>query len=195
MGIELQDNINSSSTPVIKAQRIGEVARIALVRWEQRAMLKDGAEVINPRTGKPRNELIVHGIAMDGFTAMVGKGDQVDIPAPGTPCRFILRGNGFGQWINARKAHRGGKLCVGDVVSRVIDHAQAYEASGAPKGNRITSQAEADKLPRSTTIGFYGELQLEQPTDEAWVQRAEQAYHEWQESQWQLPDDMDDEFA
>ena len=194
MGIELQDSINSSSSPVIKAQRIGEVARIALVRWEQRGMLKDNQPVMNPRTGKPRQELIVHGIAMDGFTAMVGKGDQVDVPAPGTPCRFILRGKGFGQWIDARKAHRGGKLCVGDVISRVIDHAQAYDASGAPKGGRITTQAEADKLPRSTTIGFYGELQLSQPTDEAWVQKAEAAYREWQDSQRQLPDE-DDEFA
>lgn len=196
MGIELQDNINSTSTPVIKAQRIGEVARVALVRWEQRQMLKDNQPVINPRTGKPRNELIIHGLAMDGFTAMVGKGDQQDVPAPGTPCRFILRGRGFGQWIDARKGHRNGKLCVGDIVSRVIDHAQAYDAQGTPKGNKITSQAEADKLPRSTTIGFYGELQLEQPTDEAWVQRAEAAYHEWNEAQrTQLPDDMDDEFA
>jgi hypothetical protein len=194
--IELQDQTNSTSSPVIKAQKIGEVARIALVRWEQRAMLKDGAEVINPRTGKPRNELIVHGIALPGFTALVGKGDQQDVPEPGAACRFILRGKGFGQWIDARKAHRNGKLCVGDVVSRVIDHAQAYDASGAPKGGRITSQAEADRLPRSTTIGFYGELQLEQPSDEAWVQQAEATYTAWQESQrTQLPDDGFDEFG
>lgn len=195
MSIELQDNINSSSTPVIKAQRIGEVASIALVRWEQRAMLKDNQPVINPRTGKPRNELILHGLALPGFTAMVGKGDQQDIPEPGTPCRFILRGKGFGQWIDARKAHRNGKLCVGDIITRTIDHAQAYDASGAPKGGQITSQAEADKLPRSTTIGFYGELQLSQPTDEAWVQKAEAAYEDWQDSQrTQLPDE-EDEFA
>lgn len=195
MSIELQDNINSSSTPVIKAQRIGEVASIALVRWEQRAMLKDNQPVINPRTGKPRNELILHGLALPGFTAMVGKGDQQDIPEPGTPCRFILRGKGFGQWIDARKAHRNGKLCVGDIITRTIDHAQAYDASGAPKGGQITSQAEADKLPRSTTIGFYGELQLSQPTDESWVQKAEAAYEDWQDSQrTQLPDE-EDEFA
>lgn len=194
--IELQDQNTSTSSPVIKAQKIGEVARVALVRWEQRAMLKDGAEVINPRTGKPRNELIVHGIALPGFTALVGKGDQQDVPEPGAPCRFILRGKGFGQWIDARKAHRNGKLCVGDVVSRTIDHAQAYDASGAPKGGRITSQAEADKLPRSTTIGFYGELQLEQPSDEAWVGKAEAAYTAWQETQrTQLPDDGFDEFG
>ena len=195
MSIELQDNINSTSTPVIKAQKIGEVARVALVRWEQRAMLKDGAEVINARTGKPRNELIIHGLALPGFTALVGKGDQQDVPEPGTPCRFILRGKGFGQWIDARKAHRSGKLCVGDVVSRVIDHAQAYDASGAPKGGRITSQAEADKLPRSTTIGFYGELTLEQPSDEGWVGKAEQAYKTWQDSQRTALPDEDDEFA
>lgn len=196
MGIELQDNINSTSTPVIKAQRIGEVARIALVRWEQRGMMKDNQPVINPRTGKQRNELIVHGLALPGFTAMVGKGEQQEVPEPGQPCRFILKGKGFGQWIDARKGHRNGKLCVGDVVSRVIDHALPYDADGNVKGERMTSQAEIDKLPRSTTVGFYGQLQLEQPTDEAWVQRAEAAYHEWNEAQrTQLPDDMDDEFA
>lgn len=195
MSIELQDNIQGVSSPVIKAQRIGEYAAIALVRWEQRAMLKDGAEVINPRTGKPRNELVVHGIALPGFTAMVGKADQQDVPAPGSPCRFILRGQGFGQWIDARKAHRGGKLCVGDIVSRTIDHAQAYDASGAPKGSRITSQEEADKLPRSTTIGFYGQLQLSTPTDETWVQKAEAAYRDWQDSQRTQLDDEPDEFA
>lgn len=194
--IELQDNSVNTASPVIKAQRIGEVARIALVRWEQRAMLRDGVEVINPRTGKPRNELIVHGIALPGFTAHVGKGDQQDIPEPGTPCRFILRGKGFGQWIDARKGHRSGKVCVGDVVLREIDHAQAYDASGAPKGDRITTQEAADKLPRSTTIGFYGELRLEVPTDEAWVAKAEAAYKAWQDGQrTQLADDLDDEFA
>lgn len=195
MAIDLPDSGSSSSTPVIKAQRIGEVARVALVRWEQRAMLKEGAEVINPRTGKPRNELVVHGITLPGTTAMAGISDRQEVPAPGDPVRFILRGKGFGQWIDARKGHRGGKLCVGDVVSRVIDHAQAYNADGSPKGGEIRSQEEADKLPRSTTVGFYGELQLSVPTDEAWVQKAEDAYRAWQDSQRTQLDDEDDEFA
>lgn len=194
MAIELPDS-GSSSTPVIKSQRIGEVARVALVRWEQRAMKREGVEVINPRTGKPRHEMIVHGLALPGTTALAGIADRQEVPPPGTPVRFILRGGGFGQWIEARKAHRGGKLCVGDVVMRTIDFAQAYDAQGAPKGARLTSQAEVERLPRSTTIGFYGPIALEVPTDEAMVAQAEAAYHAWQDGQrTELPDE-DDEFA
>lgn len=196
MSIELPDLNSSSSTPVIKSQRIGEVARIALVRWEQRKMLRDGTEVINPKTGKPRHEMIIHGLALAGTTAQAGIGERQEVPAPGSPCRFILRGGGFGQWIEARKAHRGGKLCVGDVVTRSIDFAQAYDAQGAPKGNRITSQEEVDKLPRSTTVGFYGPIAIEAAADEATVAQAEAAYRAWQDSQrTELPDDDDDEFA
>lgn len=194
MAIELPDS-TSTSTPVIKSQKIGEVARLALVRWEQRAMKRDGQEVLNPRTGKPRNEMIIHGLALPGTTALAGIGDLQEVPAPGTPCRFILRGGGFGQWIEARKSHRNGKLCVGDVVVRTVDFAQAYDAQGAPKGGRITSQAEVDKLPRSTTIGFYGPISLEQSDDEAMIAQAEAAYKAWQDNQrTQLADD-DDEFA
>lgn len=197
MAIELPDQSTSSSTPVIKSQRIGEVARIALVRWEQRKMLKDGQEVVNPRTGKVRHELIVHGLALPGTTAHAGIGDRQEVPAPGTPCRFILRGGGFGEWIEARKGHRSGKLCVGDVVRRRIDYAQAYDAAGAPKGSRITSQEEVEKLPRSTTVGFYGPISLEATTDADVIAKAEAAYRAWQDSQrTQLPDgDDDDEFA
>jgi hypothetical protein len=194
MAIELPDSA-STSTPVIKSQKIGEVARLALVRWEQRAMKRDGQEVINPRTGKPRNEMIIHGLALPGTTALAGIGDLQEVPAPGTPCRFILRGGGFGQWIEARKSHRNGKLCVGDVVVRTVDFAQAYDAQGAPKGGRITTQAEVDKLPRSTTIGFYGPISLEQANDEAMIAKAEAAYKAWQDNQRTELADDDDEFA
>jgi hypothetical protein len=194
MAIELPDSA-STSTPVIKSQKIGEVARIALVRWEQRAMKRDGQEVINPRTGKPRNEMIIHGLALPGTTALAGIGDLQEVPAPGTPCRFILRGGGFGQWIEARKGHRNGKLCVGDVVVRTVDYAQAYDAAGAPKGGRITTQAEVDKLPRSTTIGFYGPITIEAANDEAMVAQAEAAYRAWQDNQRTELADDDDEFS
>jgi hypothetical protein len=181
--IELQDQVSTSSTPVIKAQRIGEIARIALVRWEQRAMMRDGAAVINAKTGKPRQELVVHGIALAGTTAVAGIGDMQDVPTPGTPCRFILRGGGYGQWIEARKAHRNGRLLVGDTVTRIIEYAQPYDAAGAPKGPRLTDQFEVERLPRSTTVGFYGSMTLEPGTDPAIIAAAETAYRNWQDSQ------------
>lgn len=181
--IELQDQVSTSSTPVIKAQRIGEIARIALVRWEQRAMMRDGAAVINAKTGKPRQELVVHGIALAGTTAVVGIGDMQDVPTPGTPCRFILRGGGYGQWIEARKSHRNGRLLVGDTVTRVIEYAQPYDAEKSPKGPRLTDQSEVERLPRSTTVGFYGSMTLEPGTDPAIIAAAETAYRNWQDSQ------------
>lgn len=192
--IELQDQISSSSTPVIKSQRIGEVARLALVRWEQRVMMRDGAEVINPRTGKARHELLIHGLAMAGTTASAGIGELQAVPGPGTPCRFILRGGGYGQWIEARKSHRGGRLLVGDVVIRTVEYAQSYDAAGAPKGSRISDQAEVDRLPRSTTVGFYGPIRIEPGSDPAVIAAAEAAYRAWQDSQ-RISADDHDEFA
>ena len=192
--IELQDQVSSSSTPVIKSQRIGEIARLALIRWEQRTMLRDGVEVINNRTGKPRHELLVHGIAMAGTTAVAGIGDSQDVPPPGTPCRFILRGGGYGQWIEARKLHRNGRLLVGDVVIRTVEYAQAYDSSGAPKGSRISEQSEVERLPRSTTVGFYGPIRIEPGTDAQVIAQAEAAYRAWQDSQ-RISADDHDEFA
>lgn len=194
------DSGASSATPVLKASRIGETARIALVRWEQRAMKKDGAEVINARTGKPRQELIIHGLAMAGTDAVAGLGDQQEVPAPGTPVRFILKGKAFSQWIDARKAHRKGKLCVGDVVERVTQFAQQYDANGAPKGVELRTQAEADKVPRGTSLGFYGQITLaEGRLLDPMTVAAEEAFTAWQESQRTDisggADEFEDEFA
>lgn len=194
--IELPDSGASTSTPVLKASRIGEVARIALVRHEQRAMKKDNQEVINPRTGKPRQELIIHGLALPGTTAVAGLGDQQEVPAVGTPCRFILKGKAFSQWIDARKAHRKGKLCVGDIVERVTEVAQAYDANGSPKGAEIRTQVEADKVPRGTSLGFYGTITLAEGTDATMISAAEAAYQAWQDGQrMELPDTDEDEFS
>jgi hypothetical protein len=181
MAIEIQDQGVRTGYPVLKSQRIGEVARIALIKFEQRNVMKRNErtgqdEPVMKPNGKPRQELVVHGIALSGTTAIAGLGDESGVPAAGDRVRMILRGGGFGNWIEARKGHRGGKIQVGDIVERTTDWAQAYNADGSPKAGQIKTQAEADALPRSTTVGFYGGLTLAEPKDHSWTAQAEQAY-------------------
>lgn len=177
MAISLDDGARTS-TPVVKRTKIAELFLGAVVKTEQRNVLRDGAEVLNDRTGKPRQELVVTCLALPGTTAVAGIKDTTAVPAPGDTVRLILRGGAFGQWIEARRGHRGGQLHVGDVVRQVVDHAQAYDAAGAKRGGQITDQAAVDALPRGVTVGFYGPITLHEPKDPAWVQRAEQAHQQ-----------------
>jgi hypothetical protein len=113
---------------------------------------------------------------MPGTTMEVKKGEEFVCPAPGERVRLILKGQAFGHWIEARKKHRGGKLQVGDVIITGTDVAQAYDQDGNPKGPEIRDQQAALKLPRNTTVGFYGPIELAEPTDPQWVTAAEEAY-------------------
>jgi hypothetical protein len=176
MPIQLNNDTPRVSTPVVKRTKIGERFVGAVVRTEQRDVLKDGKKVLKAN-GKPRQEMVVYCVAMPKTTAVAGIGDHVGVPDPGDEVRLILRGGAFGDWIEARKSHRGGHLNVGDVVVQVVEFAQAYDASGNIKGGRITDQAAVDALPRQTTIGFYGPLSLHEPKDAEWVEAAEAAYH------------------
>lgn len=176
MPISLNDDAPRISTPVVKRQKIGEKFVGAVVRVEQRDVLKDGEKVLKAN-GKPRQELVVHCLAMPSTTAVAGIGDTIGVPEPGAELRLILRGGAFGDWIEARKTHRNGHLNVGDVVVQVVEFAQAYDANGGIKGGRLTDQAAIDALPRQTTIGFYGPLSLHEPKDQQWVAAAEAAYH------------------
>jgi len=165
--------------PVIKATAIGQAFVGALVDLAQRDVLKDGQPQINAN-GKPRQELVLTLVAMPATTAPAGIGGDVGTPHPGDVVRLILHGGGFASWIEAT---RGKPINVGDVVSRVIEHAQAYSASGTPQGGRITDQAQANALPRTTSVGFYGPIAHRAPTpaEAVWVQAAEAAHLERQQ--------------
>ncbi len=185
MPIELTDNARASY-PVLRHQRIGELAQLAIIRTEQRDQLKRNDKtkqlekiasgVRADGTTKFRQELVIHAIALPGTTMQFKVGDEFVTPQAGDRLRLILKGLGFGRFIEARKSHRGGKLNVGDVLITGTDQAQCYDQYGAPKGQPIKTQAEADSVPRSTTIGFYGPIELAEPTDPAWVEAAEQAF-------------------
>jgi hypothetical protein len=186
MPIELEEQFVSTNAPVIKRTRIGERALIGLIDEPQQRpvqkvddVTKQLVTVINPRTGRPKQELVVHGIVYPGNTAPVGRKEEQWVPAEWEVVRMILRGGGFGDWIEARKTHRnGGRLVIGDIIQQIVDHAQAYDAQGAPTGSKITDQSMVDALPRGRSVGFYGPLTLHIPSDPTWVARAEAAYRE-----------------
>lgn len=185
MAIELNDNTRASF-PVLRNQRIGELAQLAVIRTEQRdrLMKNQGTGQLEripngmTRDGQPKfkQELVIHALALPGTTMQTKAGDDFITPAPGDRVRVILKGMAFGRWIEARKSHRGGKLQVGDLLITGTDQAQAYDQTGKPKGEPIRSQADADRIPRGVTVGFYGPIELAEGTDPAWISRAEEAF-------------------
>ena len=72
------------------------------------------------------------------------------------------------------------QISVGDVVEQVVEFAQAYDASGHATGPKLTTQEQANAVPRSQAVGFYGPLTLRRatPAEAQWVTSAETAYHE-----------------
>jgi hypothetical protein len=189
MPIELSDN-RIPSAPVLRHQVIGEIACVSLIRFEQRDRLRK-----NPATnqmekiqngirqdGSPkyRQELVVHGVAMDGTTMQCKIGDDMHTPAAGERVRLILKGKSFGNWIEAVKQHRTahGKLAVGDLVYLETTHAQAYDQDGNPKGQEIRDQVQVAAIPRGVTVGFYGTLQLAPAASPQWQEHCEELYHQ-----------------
>jgi hypothetical protein len=183
MPIDLNDNVQRTSTPVVKRQKIGDKFVGAIVKFDQRDVMKKNEKtgMLEPSlkpNGKPKQELVVMCVAMPKTTSPAGIGDSSGVPEPGDIVRLILRGGAFGDWIEARKTHRNGGLRVGDVVVQTVEFAQCYNADGSPKGGKITDQAVADDVPRNTAIGFYGPLTIHEPKDDQWVTAAEAAHRE-----------------
>lgn len=186
MAISLNDGNARASYPVIRHQKIGEVANLAIVRFEQRDRLRKNLNsgALEPipngtdRKGQPKfkQEMVIHAVAMPGTTMEARIGDEGGVPAPGDRVRVILKAKGFGEWIEARRGHRRGQLDVGDVLVIETRWAQQYDQAGTPKGTKIEDQATAAAVPRNVTIGFYGPLTLQPGTDPQWIAAAEEAY-------------------
>lgn len=186
MAITLEDSARQSY-PVLRHQLIGEMAQLALIKWEQRDRLaKNRVTNVLERipngtkqdgTPKFKQQLVVHCIVMPGTNMEVKKGEEFVCPAPGERIRLILKSQAYGNWIEARKTHRGGEaLQVGDLIVTGTDHAVAYDQDGNAKGNPIRDQQVALKIPRGTTVGFYGPIELAENPHPQWVEAAEQAY-------------------
>lgn len=183
MAITIGGGSGGSGTPVVKRRTIGEQFRGVVVDVERRDILKDGKPILNDR-GRNRQELVVHLLAMPETTMLVGIRGEDHVPGAGEPCRAILPGGAFGQWIEAERQLPGGAVNVGDLLWMNTTHAETYDISGRATG-RYSTQAEVDThfaQRRAGTVGMRGELKLHR--DEVkyaeWVAKAEQAYHERQ---------------
>ena len=192
MPIEINESANYVSYPIIKHRNIGECSRLAVIRWEQRAQLRKDSntgQMVKVPNGMDRNnnpkykqELVIHAIAVNG-NMQAAIGDASSIPASGDRVRVILKAKAFGDWIEQRKVHRGGKFQVGDLLDLQTTHAQQYDQNGIPKGAEIRDRAIAATVPRGVTLGFYGTLTLSPGTDPHAIAAAEAAYHADEEAQ------------
>ena len=171
-------------TPVLRRKRIGEEFVGALVRTTQRDVLKrdDATGTDRPvlkANGKPRQELVVTLVTISS-TMAAGLGEEVAVPEPGDIVRSILKGGGFGQWIEANGLLKPRQ--VGDIVTITSEWGQAYDAHGAPTGDKLTTQAQLDAVPRERSLGVYGSVAIRRatPAETEWVTAAETAYHDAQ---------------
>lgn len=178
MPIELTEPNAGPRTPILKRRTIGETFTGALVKTpEQRDQLDGDGKPKLKDNGKPRQELVITMVALPGATMAAGIGqDPPAPPAAGEVVRTILRGLAFGQWIDAKNAH--GTLQVGDIITLTTTHGQAYDAGGKPTGDRLTTQAECDAVPRTQALGMYGDISIRRATaaEAQWVQAAEREY-------------------
>ena len=183
MTITLEE-AGTTRTPVLRRKRIGEEFVGSLVRTTQRDVLKrdDATGTDRPvlkANGKPRQELVVTLVTISS-TMAAGLGEEVAVPEPGDVVRSILKGGGFGQWIEANGLLKPRQ--VGDIVTLTSEWGQAYDAHGAPTGDKLTTQAQLDAVPRERSLGVYGSVAIRRatPAETEWVTAAETAYHDAQ---------------
>ena len=183
MTITLEE-AGTTRTPVLRRKRIGEEYVGALVRTTQRDVLKrdDATGTDRPvlkANGKPRQELVVTLVTISS-TMAAGLGEEVAVPEPGDIVRCILKSGGFGQWIEANGLLKPRQ--VGDIVTLTSEWGQAYDAHGAPTGDKLTTQAQLDAVPRERSLGVYGSVAIRRatPAETEWVAAAETAYHDAQ---------------
>ena len=186
--IQLNDQTTTQATPVIKHQRIGEKAVLAIIRTERRDRKKTdpftGELVSIPngvdRANRPKfkQELVVHCLVMPGTTMEAAIGDNRGVPKVGDRVRCIVKGKGYSEWIDACRFHRNGAaLQVGDVLLMETTHAQQYDQDGRPKGDPILTQEQADQVARNITLGFYGSIKLQENREQLYIEGAEEAYN------------------
>ena len=185
MTITLEE-AGTTRTPVLRRKRIGEEFVGALVRTTQRDVLKrddatgtalsrlekdaerNAEKAAQQPAAKPRQELVVTLVTISS-TMAAGLGEEVAVPEPGDIVRSILKGGGFGQWIEANGLLKPRQ--VGDIVTLTSEWGQAYDAHGAPTGDKLTTQAQLDAVPRERSLGVYGSVAIRRatPAETEWV--------------------------
>jgi len=169
----------TAGAPVLSHRAIGQKFKgVTCAMPEQRDRLKYDADAQTSRPmlkpdGKPRQELVVTMMTI-ASTMPVGKIDEARIPVEGEVVRIILKGKAYGDWIDAGK-ELGAKPGVGYIVEIDTTVAQAYDESGHPTGPELTTQAEADAVPRGRSLGYYGPLKVRtaaNPDEIAWDTKA-----------------------
>lgn len=182
MPIQLEET-RGSGTPVIKHRAIGEKFVGGIIKIETRDLMRDG-EVQRKDDGTPRKELVVY-VLTKSSTMVAGIGDEESVPEAGDIVRVILRGGGFGQWIDAKKA-LGRGVCAGDLLYMDTTHAVRYNANTYAQLGRLDTQEEVSaweqspaNIGRKESLGRYGDLKLRAPKDDeaGFVVECEQAYH------------------
>jgi len=169
----------TAGAPVLSHRAIGQKFRgVTCLMPQQRDRLKYNPEtqtsspMLKP-DGRPKQELVVTMMTIES-TMPVGKIDEQRKPDVGEVVRVILKGKAFGDWIDASK-ELGQKPGVGYIVEMATTVAQAYDETGHPQGGELTTQAEADAVPRGRSLGYYGPLKVRVPegADEvAWDTKA-----------------------
>jgi hypothetical protein len=184
MPIQLEET-RGSGTPVIKHRAIGEKFVGGILKFETRDLMRDGEIQYKDDGVTPRKELVVT-VLTKTSTMVAGIGDDESVPEPGSIVRVILRGGGFGQWIDAKKT-LGRGVNVGDLLYMDTTHAIRYNASTYAQLGRLDTQdqvAEWETSPanigRKESLGRYGDLKLRAATDTeaGFVVECEQAYHQ-----------------
>ena len=178
------DQETTGGTPVLKRRDIGQRFRGAVIKFENRDLLKDDKPVLKDN-GKPKQELVVHLLAIKS-TMPAGIGGEEAPPEEGDIVRVILRGGGYGQWIDALKTLPR-VVHVGDILDMDTTHAVRFMSSGDFRelgqfttSEEIAAYKQGDEwMNRKETLGYRGSLSIRIPTDEEGdiVTKAEAAYH------------------
>jgi hypothetical protein len=175
-----------TAAPVLSRRAIGQKFRgVTCLMPESRDRTKSDSNgnttpLLKPN-GRPKQELVVTMMTIKS-TMPTGKIDEPRIPAEGEIVRAILKGKAYGDWIDASK-ELGRKIGVGFIVEMDTTIAQAYDEHGQPQGPEMTTQEQADAVPRGRSLGFYGPLTVRVPEgaeEVAWDTKACQFYNDSQ---------------
>jgi len=154
----------AAGAPIMKQRVIGEVFYGSIIKDEMRQQtdMEGNLRWKDEAKTKPARELVVHLLAIKG-DMQAAIGGESSVPEPGEKVRVILRGGGWGAWIDATKVY-GSTVLWGDVLRMTTTHATRYNSGGTELGDLKTNdevmawkQSPAN-TERKESIGFRGDV-------------------------------------